>query len=155
MPKFSSVGYITCFDCLEGRSSLCAKPPVKKFLAEVANFFGGDACEHTFGCRGAQFAVMRTIATFVAENFVITNHYWAKRLFASSLSRGCWTGRRFGNKLPNLFGGAIGGLPLISSMLSFSYVKKRVLERRHSMRLVKLKSAGSNKRFDFRQGRVV
>lgn len=257
LPKWSNPGYITCFDCLEGRSSLCSKPPIKKFLEEVAHFFGGDACEHTFGCRGAQFAVMRLIADFVKENtdytstiiidpnchyttnitaemvglkaieaphsgypeyiynpddfrkkieevkekegklpgllvvthadpyygniapvltigniceeyeipylvnaaytggimpidmrkmkasfltlsahksmaslaplgFVVTNHYWAKSLFATSSSKPTWTGRRFGKKIPNIFGCAIGGLPLISSILSFDYIKERV-----------------------------
>ncbi|MFH1539481.1 MAG: aminotransferase class V-fold PLP-dependent enzyme [bacterium] len=59
--EWGGLGYIMCYDCLEGRSSLCNKPPAKKFLSQVAAFFGGDAAEHTFGCRGAQFAVMRTI----------------------------------------------------------------------------------------------
>jgi len=248
-----NVGYNTCFDCLEGRSSLCNKPPIREFLLELAKFFGGDVAEHTFGCRGAQFAVMRTITKFVSENsdycptiiidpnshyttnitaemcglkviepphsgypeylydpsdfqskireikkskgklpglvvvthadpyygniapveeigricegyevpmmvnagytggvmpinirelkadfltlsahksmmsvaplgYVVTTYKWAKRLFAtSSLS-----GRRFGKKIPNIFGCAIGGLPLISSMLSFDQVKERV-----------------------------
>jgi len=68
LAQWSKVGYINCFDCLEGRSSLCTKPPIKEFLEEVAKFFGGDVAEHTFGCRGAQFAVMRMIAEFVNEN---------------------------------------------------------------------------------------
>jgi Sep-tRNA:Cys-tRNA synthetase len=34
---------------------------VKQFMSEVAEFFGGDAAEHTFGCRSAQFAVMRAV----------------------------------------------------------------------------------------------
>lgn len=251
------VGYNTCFDCLEGRSSLCSKPPVKKHLANVASFFGADAAEHTFGCRGAQFAVMRTIAEFVSENenycptiiidpnshystniaaemcglrttepphsgypeylyepddfqskikeikesegklpglvvvthadpyygniapveeigricedyevpmmvnaaytggimpinisqmkadfltlsahksmmsaaplgYLVTSYKWSKRLFATSEARPSWSGRRFGKKIPNIFGCSIGGLPLISSMLSFDQVKERV-----------------------------
>ncbi|MBU0566434.1 hypothetical protein KJ693_11950, partial [bacterium] len=73
LTNWMEVGYITCFDCLEGRSSLVGKPPIKKFLEEVANFFGGDAAEHTFGCRGAQFAVMRAIREWVGENDDYTN----------------------------------------------------------------------------------
>ncbi|MFH1540111.1 MAG: aminotransferase class V-fold PLP-dependent enzyme [bacterium] len=59
--EWGGLGYVVCYDCLEGRSSLCGKPPVKKFLEDVADFFGGDAAEHTFGCRAAQFAVMRAV----------------------------------------------------------------------------------------------
>jgi Sep-tRNA:Cys-tRNA synthetase len=255
--EWSDVGYINCFDCLEGRSSLINKPPIKKFLADLAEFFGGDVAEHTFGCRGAQYAVMRMIREFAEESsdycstiivdpnshystniaaemngfrvvepphsgypeylysprdfeekikevknkkgklpsllvvthadpyygniapieeigkicekyevpylvnaaytggilpinmreskidfltlsahksmmsaaplgYVITNYKWAKRLFSTSKDRPSWSGRVFGKKIPNIFGCAIGGLPLISSMLSFSYVKERV-----------------------------
>jgi len=60
--EWGRVGYAVCYDCLEGRSSLCGKPPVKKFLERVAAFFGGDAAEHTLGCRAAQFAVMRAVS---------------------------------------------------------------------------------------------
>ncbi|MFQ5888340.1 MAG: O-phospho-L-seryl-tRNA:Cys-tRNA synthase, partial [Candidatus Hydrothermarchaeales archaeon] len=56
------VGYDLCFDCIQGRSSLITKPPVKSFLGDVAKFFGGDVAEHTFGCRSAQYAVMRTVS---------------------------------------------------------------------------------------------
>lgn len=255
--EWIDVGYINCFDCLEGRSSLVNKPPIKKFLHDVANFFGGDVAEHTFGCRGAQYAVMRTIKELAEENsdygstiivdpnshystniaaemnglkvvepshsgypeylyspsafeekikeikekqgkrpsllmvthadpyygniapvseigkicedyeipylvnaaytggvlpinmkemkidfltlsahksmmsvaplgYVITNYKWAKKLFSTSKDRPSWSGRVFGKKIPNIFGCAIGGLPLISSMLSFSHVKERV-----------------------------
>jgi Sep-tRNA:Cys-tRNA synthetase len=65
---WTKAGYAICFDCLDGRSSLIGKPPVKDFQADVAEFFGGDVAEHTFGCRGAQFAVMKTLADYVAEN---------------------------------------------------------------------------------------
>ncbi|MBU1262183.1 aminotransferase class V-fold PLP-dependent enzyme [bacterium] len=257
LSEWVGVGYNTCFDCLEGRSSLCHKPPVKKHLENVAAFFGADAAEHTFGARGAQFAVMRTIAEFVIENedycptiiidpnshystniaaemcgletiepphsgypeylidgqdfqkkieetksregklpglvvvthadpyygniaeveeigricegyevplmvnaaytggvmpinihlmkadfltlsahksmmsvaplgYVVTTYKWAKRLFATSEAKPSWSGRRFGKKIPNIFGCSIGGLPLISSMLSFDYVQERV-----------------------------
>ncbi|RJS89291.1 O-phospho-L-seryl-tRNA:Cys-tRNA synthase [Candidatus Bathyarchaeota archaeon] len=56
------VGYAICHDCLEGRSSLLGRPPVREFLKDVAHFFGGEVAEHTLGCRGAQFAVMKTIS---------------------------------------------------------------------------------------------
>jgi len=257
LSEWVGVGYNTCYDCLEGRSSLCSKPPIKKHLEDIASFFGGDVAEHTFGARGAQFAVMRTILEFTRENtdysptiiidpnshyttniaaemcglkaiepphsgypeylynpedfknkikevkekegklpglvvvthadpyygniapveeigkicseyevpmmvnaaytggimpvdmkelkadfltlsahksmmsaaplgYVITNYRWAKMLFRTSEAMPSWTGRRFGKKIPNIFGCAIGGLPLISSMLSFDYVKERV-----------------------------
>jgi Sep-tRNA:Cys-tRNA synthetase len=58
--------------------------------------------------------------------YVITTYKWAKHLFSVSEARPSWSGRRFGKKVPNLFGCSIGGLPLISSMLSFPYVKERV-----------------------------
>lgn len=255
--QWGDLGYSMCYDCLEGRSSLCGKPPAKKFLAEVAAFFGGDAAEHTFGCRSAQFAVMRTIREFLKTDntytdtiiadpnshystniaaemndlkmvefphdgypsyaftaepyeekiekikvdtgklpalavvthadpyygniapveeiakvchehgvplmvnaaytggvmpinmkdlnadfltlsahksmmslaplgFVVTTYEWADRLFAVSQAMPSWTGRTFGKKIPNVFGCSIGGLPLISGMMSFPYVKKRV-----------------------------
>jgi Sep-tRNA:Cys-tRNA synthetase len=59
------VGYSVCFDCLKGRSRFISKPPIARFLDDVAEFFGGDRAEHTFGCRAAQFAVMKTISDFV------------------------------------------------------------------------------------------
>jgi len=59
---WTKVGYTMCFDCIEGRSSLIAKPPIRDFLNNIAEFFGGDVAEHTFGCRAAQFAVMKTIS---------------------------------------------------------------------------------------------
>jgi len=62
---WTNIGYSVCFDCLEGRSSLISKPPVTDFLSDIAEFFGGDKAEHTFGCRAAQFAVMKTINDFV------------------------------------------------------------------------------------------
>ncbi|HDY74579.1 MAG TPA: hypothetical protein ENH51_05665, partial [Euryarchaeota archaeon] len=58
---WAEVGYSVCFDCIEGRSGLITKPGIKSFLGDVAAFYGGDAAEHTFGCRGAQFSVMNTI----------------------------------------------------------------------------------------------
>lgn len=58
---WTRTGYALCFDCIQGRSDLIGDPPVHDFLDDVAKFFGGDIAEHTFGCRGAQFAVMKTI----------------------------------------------------------------------------------------------
>jgi Sep-tRNA:Cys-tRNA synthetase len=241
------VGYNVCHDCIEGRSSLITKPNIKSFLSEVAEFFGGDEAEHTFGCRAAQFAVMRTISeihkggvvisdpnshystNIAAEmcglkivepphsgypeykveaekviekidevgepalvvmthadpyygnlapvkevgkvcserdipymvnsaycggvmpvnmkelnadfltlsahksmasvgplGFLVTTYEWSKKVFTLSKSKAEWTGRVFGKKIPNLFGCSIGGLPLVSAMLSFPYVKERV-----------------------------
>jgi len=62
---WTNIGYSVCFDCIEGRSSLISKPPVTDFLSDIAEFYGGDKAEHTFGCRAAQFAVMKTINDFV------------------------------------------------------------------------------------------
>jgi len=63
--EWTRIGYTVCFDCIEGRSSLIAKPPIRDFLASVAEFFGGDVAEHTFGCRAAQFAVMKTLSDYI------------------------------------------------------------------------------------------
>ncbi len=248
---WAEVGYDVCFDCIEGRSSLITKPPIRSFLDEVAKFFGGDVAEHTFGCRAAQFAVMQTAAKAAEEQerkkiviadpnshystniaaemcglnvvepphtgypeykitpekfaekieevgepalvvlthadpyfgnlapvrevgkicrnyeipymvnaaytggvmpinmkdfyadfltlsahksmasvaplgFVVTSFEWSKKLFATSSAKPDWTGRVFGKKIPNVFGCSIGGLSLISAMLSFPYVKERV-----------------------------
>jgi len=60
-------GYATCFDCLEGRSCSIAKPPIRDFLPEVAEFYGGDVAQHTFGCRAAQFAVMKAVSDDIEE----------------------------------------------------------------------------------------
>lgn len=65
---WTGIGYSVCFNCLEGRSSLISKPPIARFLGDLAEFFGGDKAEHTFGCRAAQFAVMKTISDFVKYN---------------------------------------------------------------------------------------
>ncbi|MEE8402879.1 MAG: aminotransferase class V-fold PLP-dependent enzyme [Candidatus Hydrothermarchaeaceae archaeon] len=253
------VGYNICHDCIEGRSSLVTKPKIKSFLLEVANFFGGDAAEHTFGCRASQFAVMRTIADSETESnvviadpnshystniaaemcglnvvemphtgypeyrveadrvlekieevktpalvvmthadpyhgnlapveevgkicaekeipymvnaaytggvkpidmkafnadfltlsahksmasvgplgFLVTNHEWSKKAFATSQSRPEWTGRVFGKKIPNIFGCSIGGLPLVSAMMSFPHVKDRVKKWDEEMKKTK------------------
>lgn len=257
LENWSEVGYITCFDCIEGRSSLVNKPNIKDFLQDVAKFFGGDVAEHTFGCRGAQYAVLRSVSEFVANDDNYTNviivdpnsHYstniaaemnrlriaepphtgypeylydagvfaekieavkkehgklpalvvvthadpyygniapikeigevceeyevpyminaaytggivpinmkevkadfltlsahksmmslaplgylvstfkWNKNVFSTSKERPAWSGRVFGKKIPNIFGCSIGGIPLISSMLTFPMVKERV-----------------------------
>jgi Sep-tRNA:Cys-tRNA synthetase len=60
-----NAGYSVCFDCLEGRSSFISKPPVRGFLHDVADFFGGDVAEHTFGCRAAQFVVFKAISDYI------------------------------------------------------------------------------------------
>ena len=62
------IGYSNCFDCTRGRSGLISKPPIKEFLGDVAEFFGGDRAEHTFGCRAAQFIVMRTISEYIRRD---------------------------------------------------------------------------------------
>jgi len=254
--KWTGVGYSVCFDCLEGRSGLVTKPPVKKFLDEIAKFYGGDAAEHTFGCRAAQFAVMKTVSgpvkegnrcdTIIADpnshyttniaaemcglkvtepphsgypeyrvdaesfttkieevkrdkgklpalvavthadpyygniapvnevgkiceeyeipymvnaaytagvkpinmkdmkadfltvsahksmaslgplGFLVTTYEWSKKAFMTSAQKPDWTGRVFGKKIPNVFGCSVGGIPLISSMLTFDHVKERV-----------------------------
>jgi Sep-tRNA:Cys-tRNA synthetase len=59
------IGYALCFDCLKGRSDKISKPPVGRFLEDIATFLGGSQVQHTFGCRAAQFAVMKTIGDFV------------------------------------------------------------------------------------------
>lgn len=56
------VGYAICYNCTEGRSDALGFPPVKEFLSDLAEFFGGDVAEHTLGCRAAQFAVFRAAA---------------------------------------------------------------------------------------------
>ena len=253
------IGYSACFDCLKGRSSLISKPPIRDFLADIAEFLGGDVAEHTFGCRAAQFAVMKTISDYVrgegekdyvdivladslchyttaitaeaaglrleeaphsgypeykveadvfrqkieeirgetgrlpglivvthvepyygnlnpaeevgkiAEEygipymvnaaytagvmplnmrdlhadfltvsahksmaslgplgFLVTNYGWAKRVFEASKITTEWSGRSFGNKILNIFGCSVGGIPLISAMYSFRHVVDRV-----------------------------
>ncbi len=65
---WTKIGYSVCFDCLKGRSGLVSKPPIGRFLDDVAKFFGGDRAEHTFGCRGAQFAVMKAIGDFAESS---------------------------------------------------------------------------------------
>lgn len=254
--EWMNEGYIVCHNCIEGRSSFVTKPPVKEFLDEVAKFYGGDAAEHTFGCRAAQFAVMKTVAEKVKEGsccdiviadanshyttniaaemcnlkvtepphsgypeykvnaesfaakieevkkdkgkppalvvlthadpyygniepvrevgkiceeyeipymvnaaytggvmpinmkdmkadfltvsahksmaslaplgFLVTTYEWKKYAFKVSSQRTEWTGRTFEKKIPNIFGCSVGGVPLISAMLSFDYVKERV-----------------------------
>lgn len=65
---WTKIGYSVCFDCLKGRSGLVSKPPIGRFLDDVAGFLGGDRAEHTFGCRGAQFAVMKAIRDFAESS---------------------------------------------------------------------------------------
>ena len=63
-----SVGYSVCLDCVNGQSILITKPPIRDFLADVAEFLGGEIAYHTFGCRAAQFAVMKTISDYLRSN---------------------------------------------------------------------------------------
>jgi len=65
-------GYANCYDCLEGRSCSIGKPPIRDFLPEVAEFYGGDVAQHIFGCRAAQFAVMKTVSDEIAEDYART-----------------------------------------------------------------------------------
>jgi len=65
---WTRTGYTLCFDCMKGRSDLIAKPPVNAFLEDVASFLGGEQTQHTFGCRAAQFAVMKTASEIVRED---------------------------------------------------------------------------------------
>ncbi len=256
LQEWTEVGYTNCYDCFEGRSSLVCNPPIKDFLNKIAEFFGGDTAEHTFGCRAAQFSVMKAVRSLVdsgehadiiiadplshystniaaemnglkitepphsgypeyllqadlfAEKieevkknigkppalvvvthadpyygniapveeigaicnkyevpymvnaaytagilpidmkkiradfltvsahksmssvaplgFLVTNFVWKKEVFATSQEKPDWSGRAFGKKIPNIFGCSIGGLPLISCMLSFPFVRERV-----------------------------
>ncbi len=65
--KWMKAGYANCFDCLAGRSGLISKPPIGDFLADIAQFYGGDVAEHTFGSRAAQYTVMKTISEFAGS----------------------------------------------------------------------------------------
>ncbi|MEM3737726.1 MAG: O-phospho-L-seryl-tRNA:Cys-tRNA synthase [Candidatus Bathyarchaeia archaeon] len=63
--EWCRVGYSICFECLKGRSDLIGDPPIREFLQDVAEFYGGEVAEHTFGCRTAQFAVMKTVSEYI------------------------------------------------------------------------------------------
>jgi Sep-tRNA:Cys-tRNA synthetase len=60
--------------------------------------------------------------------FLVTHYEWGQRVFKTSAQTMEWSGRTFGKKIPNLLGCSIGGVPLISAMLSFPHVVKRVNE---------------------------
>jgi len=66
--EWTKIGYSVCYDCLEGRSGLVSRPPIRDFLKDVAEFFGGDLAEHTFGCRAAQFSVAKTISEHLKDD---------------------------------------------------------------------------------------
>jgi len=68
----------------------------------------------------------KSMASLAPMGFLVTNYQWAKKAFATSKEKPDWSGRAFGKKIPNIFGCSVGGLPLISSMMSFPYVKERV-----------------------------
>jgi len=68
----------------------------------------------------------KSMASLGPLGYLVTNFQWAKKAFATSTEKPDWTGRAFGKKIPNIFGCSIGGLPLISSMMTFPLVKERV-----------------------------
>jgi Sep-tRNA:Cys-tRNA synthetase len=68
----------------------------------------------------------KSMASVGPLGFLVTNFQWSKKAFATSKEKPDWTGRAFGKKIPNIFGCSVGGLPLISSMMSFPMVKERV-----------------------------
>jgi Sep-tRNA:Cys-tRNA synthetase len=68
----------------------------------------------------------KSMATIGPLGFLITNFHWSKKAFVTSKEKPDWTGRAFGKKIPNIFGCSIGGLPLISSMMTFPMIKERV-----------------------------
>ncbi|MCS4542123.1 MAG: aminotransferase class V-fold PLP-dependent enzyme, partial [Euryarchaeota archaeon] len=67
----------------------------------------------------------KSMASLGPLGFLITSYEWGKKAFAPSTIKPDWTGRVFGKKIPNVFGCSVGGIPLISSMLSFPYVVER------------------------------
>jgi Sep-tRNA:Cys-tRNA synthetase len=69
----------------------------------------------------------KSMASVGPLGFLVTNFQWSKKAFATSKEKPDWTGRAFGKKVPNIFGCSVGGLPLISSMMSFPRVKERVM----------------------------
>ncbi len=68
----------------------------------------------------------KSMASIGPLGFLVTNYHWSKKAFVTSKEKPDWSGRAFGKKIPNIFGCSIGGLPLISSIMSFPYVKERV-----------------------------
>ncbi len=68
----------------------------------------------------------KSMASIAPLGYLVTNFHWSKQAFATSREKPDWTGRAFGKKIPNIFGCSVGGLPLISSMMTFPYVKERV-----------------------------
>lgn len=68
----------------------------------------------------------KSMASVGPLGYLVTNFHWAKKAFVTSREKPDWSGRAFGKKIPNIFGCSVGGLPLISSMMSFPMVKERV-----------------------------
>jgi Sep-tRNA:Cys-tRNA synthetase len=68
----------------------------------------------------------KSMASVGPLGYLVTNFHWSKKAFFTSKEKPDWSGRAFGKKIPNIFGCSVGGLPLISSMMSFPYVKERV-----------------------------
>lgn len=67
----------------------------------------------------------KSMASIGPLGFLVTNFLWSKKAFVTSREKPDWTGRAFGKKIPNVFGCSIGGLPLISALMSFPHVKER------------------------------
>ncbi|MHA1754652.1 MAG: aminotransferase class V-fold PLP-dependent enzyme, partial [Candidatus Odinarchaeia archaeon] len=68
----------------------------------------------------------KSMASLGPLGFLVTRYDWEKKIFQTSKIITDWSGRVFGEKVVNLFGCSIGGIPLISAMYSFPYVKERV-----------------------------
>jgi len=68
----------------------------------------------------------KSMASLGPLGYVVTNYEWSKKIFEKSKQKTEWSGRAFGKKLLSVFGCSVGGIPLVSSMLSFPYVKERV-----------------------------
>lgn len=68
----------------------------------------------------------KSMASLAPLGYLVTTFEYSRKLFELSKEKADWSGRAFGKKIPNLFGCSVGGLPLLSSMLSFEHVKSRV-----------------------------
>ncbi|RMF90083.1 MAG: aminotransferase class V-fold PLP-dependent enzyme [Methanobacteriota archaeon] len=68
----------------------------------------------------------KSMASIGPLGYLVTNFHWAKKAFVTSREKPDWSGRAFGKKIPNIFGCSVGGLPLISSMMTLPMVKERV-----------------------------
>ena len=68
----------------------------------------------------------KSMASIGPLGYLVTNFHWSKKAFVTSKEKPDWSGRAFGKKIPNIFGCSVGGLPLISSMMTLPHVKERV-----------------------------